>query len=842
MALYAVTDPTATYVYIALDYTDADTLALVKKLNTGLIRVNLTTNAVEKVATGCVVAPIPSNYYTRMQSGDKPIQFDDDWNVVFNGYRLKNGIISTKPGLKRVTLPAMTVTELTDDSQSVVFFKAMGNGDIAFQAINTLDSSARLFLWKTSAGEISLASSLVYYLLKDSYKNIIYKESTGSAVTFARSKDGGGVDRVKLPNSTAYALVGDDGNFYGLDSSQPDGAGSVANVLVSTILPYAATTSKTIAVDNVIEFPWTSMPVQISKGYLYFVANIDPGDGYGTRSTINVQRLHGTDRITILSDKRYTLYAWRQTGGYDKLYFTARDMQATAATIYSGVIDTVKLHQGLPQDQYLTLQAVASATGSAAQVKDLEVLSPQVSPINPGYVPYIADVSKSIYSEGLTFSKYMNNSRVESNIQLTTKAGATVPYLPVWILASLYIVPDLNGLGNVTTTPLDESVCYAVNMNVNNIVDYWDVPLWDKNSVLPVFIGSACNVVNCSYILDKSALTFDSGGGSQSVTVTATADSCAWVTAIPTDASSWLSATAGATGGGTASVTAAANTATDSRSATIQVAGKDVTVTQTGATLSCTLTVSPMTISAPAAASTQTINVTVSPSGCTGGGWTATENLGWVSITSGNSGTGSGTVTLSIDANNSTTNRTGTVQVADKTVSINQAGSATSTFTLPDSGQTKCYNNSIEITCPSSGQDFYGQDGNYQGVQPSYQNNGDGTVTDQVTGLIWQQADDGVARTWNDAGTYCQALGLGGRADWRLPSIDELLSIVDSGRFNPAINPVFTCSSDFYWSDTTNAGTSSYAWAVSFRTGDTSSDGYGRHTNYVRCVHGGPLY
>jgi len=55
-------------------------------------------------------------------------------------------------------------------------------------------------------------------------------------------------------------------------------------------------------------------------------------------------------------------------------------------------------------------------------------------------------------------------------------------------------------------------------------------------------------------------------------------------------------------------------------------------------------------------------------------------------------------------------------------------------YRLPDTGQTKCYDNvGNEITCPAPGQRFHGQDGNYTGPQPAYRDNGDGTVTDLNT-------------------------------------------------------------------------------------------------------------
>jgi hypothetical protein len=61
---------------------------------------------------------------------------------------------------------------------------------------------------------------------------------------------------------------------------------------------------------------------------------------------------------------------------------------------------------------------------------------------------------------------------------------------------------------------------------------------------------------------------------------------------------------------------------------------------------------------------------------------------------------------------------------------------------IGDTGQVKCYDNSKEILYPKPGQPFYGQDAQNEGNAPSYRNNGDGTVTDLNTGLIWSKAVD----------------------------------------------------------------------------------------------------
>lgn len=168
-------------------------------------------------------------------------------------------------------------------------------------------------------------------------------------------------------------------------------------------------------------------------------------------------------------------------------------------------------------------------------------------------------------------------------------------------------------------------------------------------------------------------------------------------------------------------------------------------------------------------------------------------------------------------------------------------------FQLPDTGQTKCYQGVspyAEIPCAGTG-----QDGAYDINPMSFTDNGNGTVTDNNTGLIWQQQDDGNYYNWYQAsGTYdaiynptainvCGALG----ADWRLPTKKELMSIVDYSipYPGPTINPVFTnTKQSYYWSSTTFAYEPRNAWGVQFYFGYVDSYGKGNYM-YVRCVRGG---
>lgn len=121
------------------------------------------------------------------------------------------------------------------------------------------------------------------------------------------------------------------------------------------------------------------------------------------------------------------------------------------------------------------------------------------------------------------------------------------------------------------------------------------------------------------------------------------------------------------------------------------------------------------------------------------------------------------------------------------------------------------------------------------------------TVTDNITGLEWQRIDDDTVRNWDDAWAYCLNLSLDGKENWRLPSASELMSIVDYGLREPAINGVAFPSTNaaLHWSATTRGFPRPiYAWRVNFFDGGIYFDGKSA-SYYVRCVRSyraiGPL-
>lgn len=103
---------------------------------------------------------------------------------------------------------------------------------------------------------------------------------------------------------------------------------------------------------------------------------------------------------------------------------------------------------------------------------------------------------------------------------------------------------------------------------------------------------------------------------------------------------------------------------------------------------------------------------------------------------------------------------------------------AAPTYAVVDTGQTACYDNFREIACPSPSQPFAGQDAQFPGIPFAYRDNGDGTVSDLSTGLMWVR-DRGAKLTWDEAVAGAATNRAGGYGDWRMPTVKELYSLIN---------------------------------------------------------------
>ena len=140
--------------------------------------------------------------------------------------------------------------------------------------------------------------------------------------------------------------------------------------------------------------------------------------------------------------------------------------------------------------------------------------------------------------------------------------------------------------------------------------------------------------------------------------------------------------------------------------------------------------------------------------------------------------------------------------------------------------QTICYDEGgTQISCSGTG-----QDGEYQiGVilpEPRFIDHEDGTVTDNLTGLMWAKDAKQINETlWSEAVAYCNNLELANYSDWRLPNVKELLSLLDYGYDHPSLpvgHPFIDVINGEYWSSTTYLS-GDYARSVHLGHGDSTS-------------------
>lgn len=141
---------------------------------------------------------------------------------------------------------------------------------------------------------------------------------------------------------------------------------------------------------------------------------------------------------------------------------------------------------------------------------------------------------------------------------------------------------------------------------------------------------------------------------------------------------------------------------------------------------------------------------------------------------------------------------------------------------LPDTGQSTSYTTT------------FGEDNDYTINAPFFINNGNGTITDTITGLMWQRGDGG-EMTVENATTYCDTLKLAGYSDWRLPTPLEAYSILNHQRSNPAIDitQFVNTGAEYWWTNTAQSTDASKIWVTN------AGGGIGNHLKTETVSAGG---
>lgn len=168
---------------------------------------------------------------------------------------------------------------------------------------------------------------------------------------------------------------------------------------------------------------------------------------------------------------------------------------------------------------------------------------------------------------------------------------------------------------------------------------------------------------------------------------------------------------------------------------------------------------------------------------------------------------------------------------------------------LPDTDQKLCYDwENLMDECPLAGEDFYGQDAHYTINPPDLTDNGDGTVTDNLTKLIWEQKteeNEPTSYSYNDAIAYCNDLSLGSQDDWRVPTRKEYSTILNYGRVTPSLDtdyfPYYTSVGSnlaYYWSSSEYYDDSSQVWLLRLAFGLIDKTPKTPDLYRIRCVRG----
>lgn len=316
--------------------------------------------------------------------------------------------------------------------------------------------------------------------------------------------------------------------------------------------------------------------------------------------------------------------------------------------------------------------AQVSATTSA-------FLNTSVSPSTTYY--YRVSAYNSAASSGYSNTANATTSPATTQVVRTLTVNSSNPASGVYI----YIGPNAtNGVAD-GVTPFGRNYYAGTSVTANapasagaNNFQKWQLDGVDFSTSLVTTVAMNANhsltaiyspqAPGCSYSLNPTSYAFPSGGGNDAFNVIC-GSGCPWTA---TSSDSWITLTGQTSGMGTKGISysVAANNNTNSRTGSINVAGRTFTISQNGSVSTCTYSLSPRTYTFPSGGGTDSFNVVCS----TGCPWSATSPDAWITLTGPTSGSGTTGISFSVAANPNTTSRGGRIFVEGQIFTVNQNG------------------------------------------------------------------------------------------------------------------------------------------------------------------------
>jgi hypothetical protein len=406
----------------------------------------------------------------------------------------------------------------------------------------------------------------------------------------------------------------------------------------------------TVAVTTADGCPWTA-----ASNVPWMTLSPRTGTGAGTVS-VSVSAANGPSRTgtAVIADRLFTVT--QSDGCAFQVEPTTLSVGAPGGTESVTVRSATGCEWGATSNvPWLTIQVGSSGTGNGTVTFAVEASS---GAARSGTLTVAGQSIAVQQAQGCTFAVAPTSATVPNaggQTAFDVQAGAACAWTAASQVSWITIASGASGSGNGTVQLTVAANTGASRTGTVNVAD----------KTFSVTQGSGC-----AFSLSSTSQSVSTAGGTGSVAVTAPSG-CQWTAASN---ASWLSITGGATGNGNGTVNfAAAQNTGPGRTGTLTIAGQTFTVNQGTA---CSFVIAPEQQTVNASGGSATVTVTAG-SGCS---WTAMSNVTWVTVTSGASGSGGGTVQLTIAANTGA-GRTGTVTIAGRTFTVNQGAPCTFTVT-----------------------------------------------------------------------------------------------------------------------------------------------------------------